>query len=184
MNKSLKILLFTSFFLNLAAGFLGPIYAVFVEKIGGDLLTAGLSFAIFSITSGILIYLLSKWEDHVKHQEKLIIFSRALSIIGFIGYLLINNPIHLFIVQVIFGIATSIGTPAFDSIYSKNLDKGKFASEWGLWESMYAITVGIAAIIGGYIAQNFGFQILFITMLIMSIISFILSLFLLNKRKN
>ena len=87
-------------------------------------------------------------------------------------------------VQIIFGISTAIGTPAFDSLYSKNLQKGKFASQWGTWESMYAITVGIAAIIGGLIAQTYGFKVLFIVMLIISILSFISSLFLIKKRKN
>ena len=49
---------------------------------------------------------------------------------------------------------------------------------------MYAITAGIAAIIGGLIAQTYGFKVLFIVMLIISILSFISSLFLIKKKKN
>lgn len=184
MRHKLKILLLSSFFINLAAGFFGPLYAVFVEEIGGNLLTAGSAYATFSIVAGILIFFISKWEDHIKHQEKLLILGRFLSVIGFIGYLVIRNPIDLFIVQVIFGISTAIGTPVFDSLYSKNLSRGRFASQWGMWESMYAITIGIAAIIGGFIAQTYGFKALFIIMLIISIFSFIASLFLIKKKKN
>jgi MFS family permease len=182
MKPNLRILLLSSFFLSLATGFFGPIYAVFVEEIGGDLLTAGSAYAAFSIASGVLIFFLSRWEDHVKHQERLLIGSRVLSVIGFAGYLLIGNPLDLFIVQLILGISAAIGYPAFDSMYSKNLDRGKFASEWGMWESMYCITLGIAAITGGYIAQIYGFRLLFIVMIIISILSLIVSLFLVKRR--
>ena len=84
MRRILKILILSSFFINLAAGLFGPIYAIFVEEIGGDLLTAGTAYAIFAIASGSLIFMLGKWEDKVKHQEKLLVFGRFLAVIGFI----------------------------------------------------------------------------------------------------
>ena len=183
MKQRLNILLISSFFVTLATGLFGPLYAVFVERIGGDLLTAGLAYATFSIAAGVLIFILGKWEDSIKHQEKLLIAGGALSILGFIGYLLIQTPVHLFIVQLIFGVSTAIVTPAFDSLYSKNLTRGKFASQWGVWESMYGIVTGIAAVIGGFIAQNYGFKPLFILMLIFSIFSFIMTILLIKKRK-
>lgn len=56
----------------------------------------------------------------------------------------------LFLVQMIFGIGKAIETPAFDEVYSKHLDHGKFASEWGLWDSTTYITFGISGVIGGF----------------------------------
>ena len=173
MRYLLKILLLSSFFITLSAGLLGPIYAVFVEEIGGNLLTAGTAAAIFSISSGVLIYLLGRWEDKIKHQENILVIGRILTFVGITGYLFVKSPAHLFIVEIFLGISTAISTPAFDSLYSKNLSKGKFASQWGTWEAMYAIAAGIAAIIGGYIAQEFGFKILFIIMSVLSLISLI-----------
>jgi len=183
MKFSLKVLLLSSLFTNLAAGLLGPLYAVYVEKIGGNLITAGTAFAILPIVSGALIFLFSKWEDRVKHQEKLLIWSRALNVAGFLGYLFIRNPTDLFLVQAVFGVSLAIGGPAFYSLYSKNLDRGKFASEWGVLESVCLMTIGIAAIVGGYVAEDFGFRTLFFLMFIISILSFIISLFLLKKNK-
>ncbi len=183
MNKSIKILLTSSFFITLAGGFFTPIYAIFVEEIGGDILTAGSAYAAFAIVSGLLIYLISMWEDRVKHQEKLLITGRILGVIGFAGYLAINNPIDLFIVQIILGISSAIGSPAFDSSYSKSLDKGKFASEWGLWESMAGIVTGVGAFVGSFIAMKFGFYTLFYIMFISSVCSLIATCFLLSIEK-
>ncbi len=184
MKFNLKILLWSSFFINLAVGLFGPIYAVFVEQIGGTLFITGSAAAVFSITSGVLIFFISKWEDKIKHQENLLIFGRFLTIIGVGGYLLVNSPWHLFLVEIILGFAVAFESPAFDSLYSKNLQKGKFASQWGMWESMYAITTGVAAFVGGFLAQEYGFRILFIIMTIIALISFLITLSLKNKIKN
>lgn len=183
MQKELKILLFSSALFMLAAGLFGPIYAVFVEEIGGDLLTAGLAYAAFSISAAILIFFISKWEDRVKHQEKLVVFGYILSCTGFLGYLLIQKPWHLFIVQIIFGIGEAIGTPAYDGLYSGHLDKGKFVSEWGLWESMQWIVTAVAAAVGGFLANVYGFRFLFVVMLGLSIIGLVVSLSLVVKKK-
>lgn len=183
MQRELKILLLASTFSTLAGGLFGPIYAVFVAGIGGDLLTAGTAYSLFAISAGVLIFFISRWEDHVKHQEKLVIAGYFLGCMGFLGYLLIQTPLHLFMVQILFGVGEAVATPAYDGLYSKHLDKGKFASEWGLWDSMYYIVTGIAAAIGGFLASLYGFRVLFAVMLAVSIVGLITSTFLVIRRK-
>jgi hypothetical protein len=185
MNKILKTLLFADSFSIFAVGMFGPIYAIFVENIGGDILAAGGAYAAFAMASGILLFLISKWEDHVKHKEKLVVIGYGLGSVGIIGYLFISAPTHLFIVQIILGIAGAIGSPAYDAIYSRFLDRGKFASEWGLYESMEYIVTAIAALTGAFIASIFGFQYLFIAMFFFSLIGLFISirLFYISKVK-
>ena len=183
MKKELKILLTVSGISRLAAGLFGPIYAIFVEDIGGDILTASGAYGAFAVSAGLLMLLCSHFEDRIKRTEYLIIASYGLSAVGFAGYLLIERPIHLFIVQIIFGISESIGTPAYDGMYSHNLEKGKFISQWGLWDGMSWFTTGISAIAGGFIAAEFGFPILFYVMLSLAIVSFGFSFLLLRTKK-
>jgi MFS family permease len=183
MQKELRILLLSSALFMLAAGLFGPIYAVFVEEIGGDLLTAGTAYSAFAIAAGVIIFFISRWEDHVKHQEKLVILGYALSCVGFLGYLLIKKPLDLFIVQIILGIGEAVGIPAYDGLYSKHLDKGKFVSEWGLWESMNYIVLGISAALGGFLAKTYGFRFLFFIMFLLSVGGLIVSTFLVVRKK-
>ncbi len=182
MRRELKILLSADGLFMLAGGLFGPIYAVFVEQIGGDLLTAGGAYGLYSISAGLLIFLISRWEDRVKHQEKLVVIGYILSTIGFIGYLFIRTPIHLFIVQIILGLGEAVYKPAYDSMYSRHMDKNKFASEWGLWESMYYITTAAAAVIGGFLANMFGFRVVFIFMAVISLIGLATSSILVLKK--
>ena len=183
MNRELKILFITSGFFFLAGGLFGPIYAVFVEQIGGDLLIAGTAFGAFSITTALFTFILSKWEDRVKHQEKLVVAGYFLSCIGFAGYLLIKQPFDLFIVQIIFGLGDAVTLPVWDSLYSKHLDKGRYASEWGSWEAMRSVIIAIAASLGGLLAGIYGFRFLFLLMLLLSLIGFFLSLSLILKQR-
>ena len=182
MKKELKILVLSSALFVLAGGLFGPIYAIFVEEIGGDILTAGMAYSAFAISAGVLMFLISKWEDRVKHQEKLVFVSFLISSIGFLGYLFIQKPWHLFLVQIIFGIGEAIGDPAYDGVYSRYLDHGKFFSEWGLWESMQLILSAVAAAIGAFLANIYGFKFLFVIMFILSVLGTLVSMLLIIKK--
>jgi len=171
MQKEVKMLLLTNGLILFAVGLFGPLYAVFVEEIGGDLLTAGLAYGLFAFSAGFLIFLVSKWEDRVKHQEKLIVAGYALQTLGFLGYLFVQSPLHLFIVQVVFGISLSISIPAYDGVYTRHLDKRKLASGWGAWEGMFWMVAGVSGVAGGYIANTYGFRTLFIIMFALSLIA-------------
>ena len=164
MNKALGILLFVDSLVLLAGAMIGPIYALFVDKIGGDLLTASITFAVFSIVSGIATFLIGKFEDLMKEQELALGGGYFLSGLAYIGYLLVQSPFHLFLTQVLLGIGTALLKPAFDALMSKHLDQNRAASQWGAWESMNSVTLGIGAVIGGIIVINFGFPTLFVTM--------------------
>ncbi|MBW2966453.1 MFS transporter [Candidatus Woesearchaeota archaeon] len=181
MKKWLRILLIADFFMLLAAGMLLPIYALFVEKIGGDILAASGSWAIFTFTSGFLIWLFGKWEDKVKHLEKMVFGGYLFRCIGFLGFFFVANKYHLFGIQAILGIGIAASLPAYDSLYSKLLSKGKFASEWGTWEGMSMMVAALAAVIGGIVANYLGFKILFLIMFASSLLGLLISTTLFSK---
>ena len=184
MNKILKYLLSADSFYLLAAGLFGPIYAIFVVRIGGDILEAGIAYTAFSLAAGLMIILVGRWEDRVRHKEKLLVLGYSLGSAGILGYLFVSNPLQLFLVQIVLGLGEAVRSPAYDCIYSTSLDKGKYASEWGMYDSLVYIVGGISAAIGGLVASFFGFQTLFILMFLLSLSSMAISarLYYLNKK--
>ncbi|MBW3021117.1 hypothetical protein KY334_07520, partial [Candidatus Woesearchaeota archaeon] len=82
MQRELKIMLTTSALINLAGGMLGPIYAIFVQDIGGAILTAGSSYSIFAIVAGIMTFFVAKLEDRYDHQEFLIVIGYFIMCLG------------------------------------------------------------------------------------------------------
>lgn len=164
MNKALRILLLTNGCVRLAEAMLGPIYALFVEEIGGDLLTASFAFGLYSLVSGVTVYFLGNWEDAVKEQELAVVFGYLIIAFGFAGYLFVHSPQALLIVQIIIGFGDAVYSPAFDAVYSKHLHDKKAAFAWGSYESMTYILTGIGAVVGGLLVTLFGFNAIFICM--------------------
>jgi len=183
MRKGLKILIIADAWISLALGMIGPIYAIFVERIGGDILDAGWAYFVFTITSGVVLYLISKWENRIIHKEKLVVWGYAITAVGCLFYYFTETQTVLLITQAILGIGIAVVTPAFDAIYSHLVKTEKEASDWGAWEAMGYIVAAIAAIAGSYIASTFGFKILFIIMFFAAIFGVIASFRLLKGEK-
>ena len=179
LNKNLRLLIFVNTVITFTVGMFAPFYAVFVVKIGGGAALAGVSWALFSVVSGILILLLSKWELRIKRQHILLAIGYLIRSMVFLSYAFMNNIPQLLITQVLWGIASAIGTPAFDALYTSNTSKETAIVEWGDWEGISAIATGVAALIGGLLIQSVGFKILF---LLMSAISALLGIYLLYQR--
>lgn len=183
MKHESKILLSAYSFFILAGGLIAPLYAVYVENIGGDLLTAGSAYAVFSLVLGISTLLIAKLEDRVNKPEVLIVLGYLTMCFGYAGYLLVSKPWHLFIVEIMFGLGAAIAAPPWDMIYAKEMSRTKGSSHWGLIEAMNGIGAGIAAFLGGIIANYYGFRSLLWIMLQLSLVGLILSTYLLRKHK-
>lgn len=164
LNKALRVLLFTNSLILLAGGMLAPIYALYVEKIGGDLLEASLTGAVFAIAAGITTLFMGALSDKVKEEEFIVIFGYLLMGIGFFLYTQVNSIWTLLGVQVLVGFAESFYSPAFDGLFTKHIPKTKRASAWGFWEAMNYFALAFGAIFGGIIVFNFGFTPLFLLM--------------------
>jgi predicted MFS family arabinose efflux permease len=67
------------------------------------------------------------------------------------------------------------------SIFTKKIDIGKEATEWGIRASLISLAMGISAAIGGFLVENFGFNLTFILVGIFSLLSSILIFALKNE---
>ncbi len=182
MRSLLKLLLAADFFALLGMGMITPIYAIFVEQIGGDILDASGAWAIYAFVSGILMYIIGKWEDRRKHYARMLLAGYLLRSLAFLSYFFVQNTIQLFGVQIILGLSLAVTTPSYDALYSKNLGKGRYATEWALWESMNMIVAAIAALIGGVIAGYFGFKTLFAIMFVSGIVGALISSVIMSRK--
>lgn len=176
LRSELKILLLADAMLLLAMEMFGPLYAIFVAEIGGDLLTAGWAYATFSMTSGVVILILSRLSLDIRGRDWVVPVGYGLCSLGILGYLFVSAPIHLFVVQVVMGLALAVLTPSWDALYTHFIDPERAVYQWGLEEAQDYIVPAIAAAIGGVIAQYFGFRVLFILMFLASLAGVFISL--------
>lgn len=171
-----------SVFFTLAGSMIIPIYAIFVKEIGGDILSAGKAYAIFALAAGLLTFMTSRWENHIKHIEKVIVLGYLLGMLGYLGHLFVKTPLHLFLVQILLGFSAAILNPAYDMLHSKYLEKDRKSYHWGIWEAENLIAAAVASLTGAYVVKLYGFKTLLTIMFLFSLFAFLASLSLLSKR--
>lgn len=170
-NRAIRVLLITNALILLAGAMLGPIYAIYVQKVGGDLMDASIAGFLFAISAGLITLYTGKTADGMKYNDKIVILGYSMIGTGFLLYQYVDSVLGLFMIQILIGMGEAIYSPAFDKLYSKHLDWGQAGSEWGTWESMNYFTAAFGALLGGALVTAFGFSTLFYAMAFLSFLS-------------
>lgn len=171
MNLFYKLLMTAFSFSIFSEGIILPIYAVFVQKIGGDILDASGAMAAFLITQGICTILVHRMKWTKKQRIWLLGIGWLIWTLGIALYLTISSVFMLFLSQMVTALGNAIADPILDEELSLHTDRKLKEFEWGFYEGIQSFMQGIAAIIGGLIATYYGFSILIYTMIISAGIS-------------
>lgn len=163
-NPALKVLLIADALVLTAAAMLTPIYAVFVQEVGGDLLDAGLTASALAFGSAIASLAAGRVADSLKNKKIFIIIGYAVTGAGFLLFTTIDSVWYLAAVQMMIGLARAFAEPAYDALYSTHLDKHKEAEDWGAWEAMSYAAAGLGALVGAAVVSATSFSTLFVIM--------------------
>lgn len=147
-----------------------PFYAIFVQHLNDNIAIVGFSWAVYPIVAGILTFLFCQWEMKVKEQELLLAVSYFIRGAVFLSYAFMASIEQLIFTQVLWGVGSALGTPAFDAMYGSHTSREGSIAEWGQWEGMQYIATGVAALLSGIIIQTVGYPVLFGAMAITSAI--------------
>jgi len=149
---------------NLGEGMLGPLFAVFAGRVGGNLLEMSWAWATYLMVTGVFTIIVGKVADKKIKKTHLLVFGNALNALFTFGYLLVDGPLQLFAVQVGLGLASAMVIPAWDALYSEFEDKKHDEFEWGLASGEAQILAGVAIVAGGFVVNYYSFSLLFIMM--------------------
>lgn len=172
LNKPLKILLATDTLVLIAGAMLVPYYAVFVEKVGGDILEAGLAAGVYAVVAGFATLIAGKWGDRAARKEFLVGGAYLAIALCFVAYIFVNSIWELLIVQAVLGLAQAVYVPAYDALYTAHLGGQRMASSrWSLWEASSFFAIAVGAVVGALIVHYMSFTGLLVAMAGLCIIS-------------
>lgn len=186
VNIVIKYFTISDFLITCGYGLIAPIFAVFIlENITKSTVAIiGISQGIYLLSSSLGQIPFASLMDKIKGEKDdftfLIVGSIIISIIP-LFYLLINSAWQLYLIQLIYGLATAMSLPGWLAIFTRHIDHEHEALEWGVYRTFTDLGGGVAALAGGFFAYLFGFQYLII---IVSATSFIGALFLLGAKKS
>ncbi|HEV7453768.1 MAG TPA: MFS transporter [Candidatus Saccharimonadales bacterium] len=166
-NPALRVLLISDALVLISVAMITPIYAVFVARVGGDILDAGLTAAGLAFGSAFAALIAGKYADRLREKKSLLVLSHAVVGLSFLLFITVHSVWYLAAIQVVIGLVRAFADPAFDALYSSHLDKHQEASEWGTWEAMAYSAGGVGAILGGVIVHYGSFSALFVVMAVL-----------------
>lgn len=146
-------------------GMLGPLFAVFAERVGGDILDIAYAMATFLILTGVLRMVFGRISDRsIKLKKHMLVAGTFLNAVFTFSYLLVSTPAHLFAVQAGLALAAALAVPTWDALYDRYSDKQHGGYIWGMMEGWMNIATGIGMILGGLIVSTYSFTALFVVM--------------------
>jgi len=174
VNPFYKILILSYSASVFAEGVLLPIYAVFVQKIGGDILDASGAMAVFLVAQGIFTITAHRLRWINRNNIPVMITGWIIWVGGIAMYLIAKSVPILFLTQIFVALGNALADPIFDQELANHTDTTSQEFEWGFFEGSRDVVQGVAAITGGLIASLFGFRVLIYTMIIFAAASFLL----------
>ena len=190
VNKIIKTIIYWDFFINSAWGLLGPIFAIFIVQniavgnVAEGAKIAGFASLFYWVLKSLLQIPIGKYLDR-NHGERddflFMVFGTFLTGLVPFGYLVSSHPWHIYLWQILHAVGMAMIIPANYAIFTRHIDKGKEAFEWGMETSSIGIGAGIAGGLSGILVAILGFKILFIFVSVFTIFSTILLLFIRNN---
>jgi len=170
-NLALKALFVSNSIYLFAALLLGPLYAVYVQKIGGGVLLVSVQQLFFYVSSTIFLLFVARWGDRIREKEMMLVVSYVIRGLGFLSYIFIGSALALILIQVLFGLSESLGTPTFGALFAKHIDKKEEVMEFSDWAMVSNLVMALGTILGGFVVSSLGFNFLFVTIAILCFLS-------------
>lgn len=175
MNKVLKYLTISDILLISSFGLVSPIFAVFLEDdIQGATITAiGIASGIYLIVKSLLQLLVSKYTDQDTGNRRefwTMLIGTIFLVIVPLMYIIATEMWQIYLIQVFYGLGGALSFPGWMSIFTKFIDKKREGFAWSLYDTAISLGSAGAATIGGFLADSYGFDKLFIVIFVISII--------------
>lgn len=184
LNQVILVIVMAYFVLTAAAGFLPPIYAVFVttQIAGATVASVGLAITIYWAAKSALQLFVARFIDknHGEIDDFYFMIAGGLLNAVFISlYYFAANIAHVYLLQFFIGVADAMVIPPFYAIFTRHIDKGKEGFEWALFSS-FSVGAGAAlgGILGGILGATVGFRAVFPMVGILTFIATVMLVFL------
>ena len=163
MNRTLGLLIVSDIFVLTGFGLVAPILAIFINDnlVGGSIFSAGLASTIFLLTHALLQIFFS-YKFNPKDRLWMLRLGTLIIALVPLGYILSPHIYHIYAVEFVYGIGAAFAYPAWSSLFTAHLEKGKRGFQYSVYSSSVGIGTAITAGVGAWLAEKTSFQLVFI----------------------
>ena len=167
INKVIKTLIFSDFFLQSGWGLIGPIFAIFITQQieGGNVATVGFIAATYWLVKSLIQPFIAHFMDLLKGEKddfKFLISGMIFANLVPLGYFFSSQVWQIFFLEIIRGLAMALVIPSWAAIFTRHIDKGWEAFSWSIESTAIGFAAAFSAAFGGVVATILGFKTVFI----------------------
>lgn len=153
---------------------------------GASVTDVGLSSLVFLVVSAILNVPLGKVMDRIKGYVDETYVLTASSLVRGVALILLSMSTtlwQLYLLQAVLGIARSMNYVSWRILFSKYLDAKHAGEQWSIYDSVIAVGLGVAALIGGWMGDHYPFSFVVFVAGVVTLIGGIFPLFIVKDIK-
>ena len=128
-------------------------------------MAVGIAEAIYLIVSSFLRIICGVFLDNQPNEKSDYFFMVAglffASLVPF-GYIFAHDIWQIYLLEAARGAGLAMSTSGWSAIFTRHIDKGREATEWGISAMSVGIGAGLAGIFGGWAITEFGFAPVFV----------------------
>jgi MFS family permease len=151
---------------------IAPIFAVFItgQVDGGSVQVVGIADGIYLFVRSIMQIPFGYIIDKVKGEKDdfWVMFVGTILMAAIpIFYIFCDTPLKLYAVQFVYGLVGAATFPTWLAIFTRHIDHNREGFEWGVYQTLSGVSMAIFSALGGFIASEYGFKTLFISVSIL-----------------
>lgn len=174
ISPIIKLLILSDFLIWSSYNLLAPVFAIFVtDKIkGANLEVVGIAASLYAVFKVLVEIPVGIYIDRTKSEKDdlyaAVIGTLAMAAVYF-AYVFVNSVWELYVLQAVLGVSAAFAYPGWLSIFSRHVDQERRAFEWSLYDVTIGVGIAFASAIGAFVADFFGFDVLFVIVGIFSL---------------
>lgn len=166
VNPVIKVLIVNDFIIWSGVNLISPILPLFVaDRVDGKAVEiVAISSAIYLIVQSLIELPIARMEDKWKGEKDELwirVGGMVLASIMLMLYPMVTQAWHIYLLEAVSAFGRGIAAPSWYSLFSKYLDKNKEGITWGIEDTVLNIGMAATAALGGFMAYEFGFAVLF-----------------------
>lgn len=143
-----------------------PLFAVFVTT---NIANGNIGLAASSVTTYFVVRIITeiisgKYLQKFSEGKRINILNIGMLLVAaaYFGFAFSNTITMIYFFWTVAGIGWGLATPTRLSLFSLHLDKNSAVTEWSVTDVINLILIAASTAVGGFIATEFGFKLLFL----------------------
>lgn len=182
-NNYLRFTFISNGIFVFAGTLIAPIFAIYLSQFTPDIAMISLVASAFMVSTGFFLIILAKVGGKIKNHSKYFVIGFLIRTITWFSFIFVTDIWHIIFLQIFLGLGEAVGSTIFEVIVAEHLNDGKEVEDYATWKLIQSISAAAAAAMGGIIAEFYGFQMIFMIMTALSIVSAVVFYLGVRKRK-